>query len=101
MELYLKEERMKSVRLFLRSRGAQLAVLLIVLGGTMGLLAPVHDAQSAICGFRPIVRTYYSDATYSTAVGQRGLDCGCNEVFWGVTTPFVKSQTLCCTVNTC
>jgi hypothetical protein len=92
---------MKNVRLFLRSRGTLLAVLLVILGGTLGLLAPVDDAQSAICAFRPIIRTYYSDATYTNPVGQRGLDCTCNDASWGVTSAFVKSQTLCCSVNAC
>ena len=86
---------------FPKSRIALLVVLLVVLGGTLGLIAPVESAHSAICNFRPIIRTYYSDATHSTEVGQRGTDCGCNPVFWGVTSSFVTSQQLCCSVNTC
>lgn len=92
---------MKQIRTFLRHRGAVLAVLLAVLGSTLGLLTPVDVAQSAICAFRPTIRTYYSDASHSTVVGQRGVDCSCNDVSWGVTSSFVTSQTLCCNVNTC
>ncbi len=82
------------------SRVTQLVFLLAVLGVT-GLLSPVEEAQSAACAFRPVIRTYYSDATYTVEVGQRGNDCTCNGVFWGVTSSFVKSQTLCCPVNQC
>ncbi|HEX3555275.1 MAG TPA: DUF6289 family protein [Thermoanaerobaculia bacterium] len=92
---------MQRVTLFLRSRGALLAIVLVVLGSVLGLLAPADVAQSAVCAFRPIVRTYYSDASHTTVVGQRGTDCGCNPIFWGVTSAFVTSQSLCCNVNTC
>ena len=92
---------MKTVHKTLRSRAARLAVLLVVLGSVTGLLSPVDVAQSAVCAFRPVIRTYYSDATRTTEVGQRGNDCTCNGVFWGVTSSFVKSETLCCPVNQC
>ena len=32
--------------------------------------------------------TYYSDATYTTVVGQYGYDCCNNRVAWGVKTQF-------------
>jgi hypothetical protein len=92
---------MKKIRVFLKSRALLLAALLGVLGGSFGLLAPAKVASSAVCAFRPVIRTYYSDATFTTAVGQRGTDCSCNPVSWGVTSSFVQSQTLCCNVNTC
>ncbi|MEA2605232.1 MAG: hypothetical protein QOF89_6224 [Acidobacteriota bacterium] len=92
---------MKNISLPPRSRGVLLAIVLVVLGSVLGLLSPVHVAQSAICAFRPIQRTYYSDGSHTTVVGQRGLDCGCNDISWGVTSAFVTSQTLCCSVNTC
>lgn len=92
---------MKNASQFLRTRRALLVAVVLVLGSALGLLAPVQDAQSAICAFSPVVRTYYSDATYTTVVGQRGRDCACEPIFWGVTSAFVKSQTLCCSVNTC
>lgn len=92
---------MKKIRVFLKSRALLLAVALGVLGSTFGLLAPAEVAHSQICRFRPVIRTYYSDASHTTVVGQRGLDCSCNSVDWGVTSSFVTSQTLCCSVNTC
>jgi hypothetical protein len=92
---------MKRVRVLLRSRAALLVVVLAGLGSVIGLLPPANDVHSAICAFRPIIRTYYSDATYTTEVGQRGTDCACEPVFWGVTSPYVISTTLCCNVNTC
>lgn len=92
---------MRKIRVFLKSRALLLAALLGVLGGSFGLLAPAKVAHSAICAFRPTIRTYYSDATHTTVVGQRGNDCSCNGVFWGVTSAYVTSETLCCSVNTC
>jgi hypothetical protein len=92
---------MQKMILFLKSRAVLLMALLAVLGGALGLIAPVETAHSAICNFRPIIRTYYSDATHTTEVGQRGTDCGCNPIFWGLTSSFVVSQQLCCSVNTC
>jgi hypothetical protein len=92
---------MRKIRVFLKSRTLLLAAVLGIVGGTFGLLTPAGVAHSQTCAFRPVLRTYYSDATYTTAVGQRGNDCSCNGVFWGVTSSYVKSQTLCCSVNTC
>jgi hypothetical protein len=92
---------MRKIRVFLKSRALLLAAVLGVLGGAFGLLTPADVAHSAICAFRPVIRTYYSDSSHSTVVGQRGLDCSCNDVSWGVTSSFVTSQTLCCNVNTC
>ena len=92
---------MKKISTFLRSRGGLLAILLIVLGSILGLLPPVDVAQSAACAFRPVIRSYYSSSSYTTLVGQRGYDCSCNEVFWGVTSSFMKSEIQCCPVNTC
>lgn len=34
--------------------------------------------------------TYYSDATYTTVVGQYGYDCCNNKVAWGVKTQFSR-----------
>ena len=92
---------MKTLDKSLKSRVGRLAVLLVVLGTVMGVIAPVDVAQSYVCAFRPVIRTYYSDGTYTNPVGQRGLDCSCNEVSWGVTSGFMKSQTQCCPYFTC
>jgi hypothetical protein len=92
---------MQRISVLTSNRGVRLVALLVVLGGTLGLMAPVDSAHSAICAFHPTIRTYYSDASHTTVVGQRGIDCSCNDVFWGVTSAFVTSQQLCCSVNTC
>ena len=89
---------MNGIKTFLRSRVALLAILLVALSGVAGLLQPV---QAAACVFRPIVTTYYSDATHTTVVGQCGLDCSCSEFCWGVQTQYRVNSRLCCTVNTC
>jgi hypothetical protein len=92
---------MQKISVLTRNRGVRLVALLVVVGGTLGLMAPVDSAHSAICAFRPTIRTYYSDASHTTVVGQRGIDCSCNDASWGVTSAFVTSQQLCCSVNTC
>lgn len=92
---------MKRTKMFLRSRGALLAIVVVALGSVLGLLTPPDIAQSAVCAFRPITRNYYSDATYTNLVGQRGIDCNCNEFSWGITTAYVKNTTQCCPYFTC
>jgi len=92
---------MRNVRAFLKSRSALLAAVVIVLGSVVGLLSPVEVAHSAICNWRPIIRTYYSDATHTTAVGQRGLNCNCDDISWGVTSSFEVNTQECCNVFTC
>jgi len=92
---------MKGIKLFLRSRAVRLALLLVVLGSVLGLIPPGHVAQSAVCAFRPVIRTYYSDAAHTTVVGQTGLNCNCDDISWGVTSAYVVSQTQCCPYLTC
>jgi uncharacterized protein DUF6289 len=92
---------MQKVRTFLKSRSALLAVVAVVLSSTLGLLSPVEVAHSSICAWRPIIRTYYSDATHTTEVGQRGLNCNCDDISWGVTSAFVVNFTQCCNAFTC
>lgn len=92
---------MKGIHAFLRSRAARLALLVVVLGGTLALLAPVDVAQSFTCAFRPWLRHYYDDDAHTTLVGERGLDCMCNEVNWGVTTSYVVIEVQCCPQKTC
>ncbi len=58
-------------------RIALLAVLLVMLSGIFALVPPV---EALPCG---VITTYY---TGSLVVGQRGTDCDCNDVYWGVTT---------------
>ncbi|HEV7785801.1 MAG TPA: DUF6289 family protein [Thermoanaerobaculia bacterium] len=92
---------MKRVKTFLKSRGALLAIVAVVLGSTLGLTSPVKVAQSATCAWRPIIRTYYSDATHTTVVGERGLNCNCDDISWGVTSSFVVNTQQCCSFFTC
>jgi hypothetical protein len=98
---YEKEIQMQKVRAFLKSRGALLAVVAVVLGSTLGLLSPVQEAHSQICGWRPILRNYWSDASHTDLVGQRGLNCNCDDASWGVTSSFVTTTQQCCTAFTC
>lgn len=92
---------MKGIKVFLRSRATRLALLLVVFSGVLGLIPPGPVAQSAVCAFRPVIRTYYSDSTYTNVVGQRGLNCNCDDISWGVTSAYVVSQTQCCPHFTC
>ncbi len=92
---------MPKIIVFLKSRSVLLMALLVVLGGTLGLIAPVETAHSAVCRFRPVIRTYFSDAAHTTEVGQRGTDCNCSPIFWGVTSSFFVSGQLCCSANVC
>ena len=90
-------------------------------GSTPDLLAPARGRQCAVqawqttgsgsgtlalsagplCAWQARQTTYYSDATESTVVGQRGLDCDCNDISWGVTSPYHTTVFLCCSVQTC
>lgn len=59
------------------------ALLALLLLGALALTlagAPAIEAASNC--------TYYSDATYSTVVGQYGYDCCNNYVAWGVKTRY-------------
>lgn len=59
----------------------------LALGGM--LATPAADAAPAgNC-------TYYSDATYTTVVGQFGYDCCNNRVAWGTKTSYVKCSQAC------
>jgi hypothetical protein len=90
---------MAKVSALVRSRAGILAIVLTIAAGALTLLPPVDARQ--ICGFRPVVRTYYNDAAHDVEVGQRGTDCGCNTIDWGTTSSFIVVTQLCCSVNTC
>jgi len=92
---------LKTIRGYLRSRGALLAVVVAILGGALGLLAPANVAQSATCVRRPHVVTYYSDASHTTVVGQQGDNCTCDGVDWGVTSPYQTIFYYCCSIHLC
>ena len=90
---------MAKVSAFVHSRTGILAIVLLLAAGALTLLPPADARQ--VCGFRPIVRTYYNDANHDVEVGQRGTDCDCNPIIWGTTSAYVVVTQLCCTVNTC
>lgn len=92
---------MKSVGKFLKSRVSRLTILALVLGCTLGVLSPTKAAHSAICGWSPILRNYWSDATHTTLVGQRGLNCNCDDASWGVTSAYETNTVQCCSHFTC
>lgn len=85
----------------LTSRVSRLAIVVIVLGSTLGLLSPVGVAHSFTCAWRPILRDYWSDATHTTLVGQRGLNCNCDDASWGVTSSYMTQEVQCCPYFTC
>jgi hypothetical protein len=55
---------------------------------------PGTDAALGVC-------TYYSSATYKTAVGARGTGCCGSVINWGVTSAYKKCQTIYCTDQIC
>lgn len=61
------------------------ATLLLVMGLAIGAFL-VTSAQAAPAGNC----TYYSNASYTTVVGQYGYDCCNNKVAWGITTRYAK-----------
>ena len=91
----------RTINVFLRARGGVLAVVLVLMGSILGLLTPAKVAQSAACAFRPWVKTYYSDASHTTVIGQSGRDCSCNDVSWGSTSSYHTMQYYCCINYTC
>jgi len=84
----------------LKSRGSRLAIVVMVLASTLGLLSPAK-VHSFTCVWRPIIRDYWSDATHTDLVGQRGLNCNCDDISWGVTSSFVTQEVQCCPFFTC
>ena len=69
-------------------RNALFAILLLtVMALAMMASVPTLDAATNC--------TYYSDATYTTVVGQYGTDCCNNKVAWGVKTQFSRCSSAC------
>jgi uncharacterized protein DUF6289 len=91
---------MQRVGSFLKSRGSRLAIVVMVLGSALGLASPVK-VHSFTCQWRPIIRDYWSDATHTTLVGQRGLNCNCDDISWGVTSSYLTQEVQCCPFFTC
>jgi hypothetical protein len=92
---------MQSARNLLKSRVFRLAILVLGLGSTLGLLSPVEVAYSFTCVWHPVIRDYWSDATHTNLVGQRGLNCNCDDISWGVTSSYMTQEVQCCPFFTC
>lgn len=73
------------------------ALLLAAVAFTLAGLKPAEAV--VIAG--PHVCTYYSDATYTTAVGGRGTGCCNSTISWGVTSPYSRCERLYCTDVIC
>jgi hypothetical protein len=77
-----KPEKEGPVRKLLRSRVALIAAFVVIVLTTAVLLTVSKEAQAASnC-------TYYSNASYTTVVGQFGYDCCNNYVAWGKKTAY-------------
>ena len=92
---------MKTAGNLMKGRVSRLVILVLVLGGTLGLLTPVQEAHSLTCVWRPIIRDYWSDASHTVLVGERGLNCNCDDISWGVTSSYVTQVVQCCLHFTC
>ena len=64
------------------------AVLLTLLAATAMVSVPTVDAAGTNC-------TYYSDASYTTVVGEFGYDCCNNKVARGRKTPYSRCSSAC------
>jgi hypothetical protein len=73
-----------------RSRTTLLALSLVGALGLGGMIGPsaANAAPANNC-------TYYSDATFTTVVGQFGYDCCNNRVARGIKTQFVQCSQAC------
>jgi hypothetical protein len=70
-------------------RKALLAALLLAAATFAATSSPVTEAATGSnC-------TYYSDATYTTVVGQYGRDCCNNNIAWGTKTSYSKCSSAC------
>ena len=90
---------MARVTAFARSRTGLLAVALLLAAGALTFQAPADARQ--VCGFQPLVITYYNDANHDEEVGQRGIDCDCDSFSWGTTSSYSVASHLCCAHNSC
>jgi hypothetical protein len=85
---------MTRIRAFLTVRFL-VAALIVLLGAALYMASlPKSDAGMLVC-------TYYSDATYKTAVGGRGTGCCGANLNWGVVTAYKKCQAIYCTDQIC
>ena len=86
---------MSRIRSFVTSR-LFIAASIVLVGGAIYIASlPKSDAGGGL------VCTYYSSATYKTAVGGRGNGCCGTVINWGITTAYKKCGTLNCTDQIC
>ena len=75
-----------------------MALLLAI--AVLALTADGRQAEAVVIA-GPSVCTYYSNATYTTAVGARGTGCCNAPINWGITTPYKRCERLYCTDVIC
>jgi hypothetical protein len=68
--------------------------LIAVLGLTCALALTVLATTPRLADAAAIKQdcTYFSDASHSKVVGQRGVDCCGNSIDWGVTSPYFTCE---------
>jgi len=81
------------------SRVSRLGILLLVL--LVSSLAALPPAAAQVCIWFTSIRTYYTDVHKNVVVGQRGIDCDCHDVGFGVVTPYYTIELLCCPTPRC
>jgi hypothetical protein len=76
-------------------------ILIPVFAVALGAVIYVASLPKADALIGPGVCTYYSNATYKTVVGARGTGCCGTVINWGVTSKYVRCETLRCTDQIC
>jgi len=77
-----------------KSSKSKLALIAFATGMTLSLAAAALPHPNP---GESVVQTYYSDATYTEIVGERGYG-DCLNPRWGVTTRYVRLVTIACPV---
>ena len=78
----------------------KIVLTLLLLAVVAFALADLKPAEAVVIA-GPHLCTYYSNSSYTTAVGGRGTGC-CNTVIsWGVTSPYSRCERLYCTDVLC
>ncbi len=78
----------------------KLVLMVFLLAVVAFALAGLRPAEAVVIA-GPHVCTYYSDATYRTAVGARGTGCCNSTISWGVTSSYSRCERLYCTDVVC
>jgi hypothetical protein len=67
--------------------------LIAVAALAVGVSAALDRAEASL---GQVICTYYSDATFTTEVGARGMGCCGVSADWGVTSAFERCETIYC-----